>query len=131
MNIQDALVEQGAAMHGTGCLAPSHEVNQLCLPEGVADFAQAEIRFHDGHRCELSDREAELLHYLAANSGRPVSRDEILEQVWRLNPHRLITRTIDMHIAHLRDKLRDNPLSPRILFTIRGTGYMIAAAVGG
>ena len=60
-----------------------------------------------------------------------MSRDEILERVWRLNPRRLITRTIDMHVAHLRDKLRDNPFSPRILFTVRGTGYMIATAVGG
>ena len=131
MNIQDALVEQGAAMHGNQSLSPSHEVNQLSLPEGVADFAQAEIRYHDGQRCELSGREAELLRYLAANCGRPVSRDEILERVWRLNPRRLITRTIDMHVAHLRDKLRDNPFSPRILFTVRGTGYMIAAAAGG
>ena len=131
MNIQDALVEQGAAMHGNGPSSPSYVVDQLSLPEGVADFAQAEIRFHDGQRCDLSGREAELLRYLAANSGRPVSRDEILERVWRLNPRRLITRTIDMHVAHLRDKLRDNPFSPRILFTVRGTGYMIATAVGG
>jgi len=130
MNIQDALVEQSAT--GSNCPLPSSgEIRQFSLPGGVADFAQAEIRFHDGQRCELSSREAELLRYLAVNSGRPVSRDEILERVWRLNPRRLITRTIDMHIAHLRDKLRDNPFSPRVLFTVRGTGYMVAAAVGG
>ena len=117
-------------MPENGSLSPSPEVNQLNLPEGVADFAHAEIRFHDGQRYDLSGREAELLRYLAANSGRPVSRDEILERVWRLNPQRLITRTIDMHIAHLRDKLRDNPFAPRVLFTVRGTGYMIAGAVG-
>lgn len=111
-------------------MPPPAEIKQFSLPGGVADFTQAEIRFHDGERCELSIREAELLRYLAVNSGRPVSRDEILERVWRLNPRRLITRTIDMHIAHLRDKLRDNPFSPRVLFTVRGTGYMVAAAVG-
>ena len=130
MNIQDALVEQGSAV-GNQPMSPPDDINQFRLPGGVADFAHAEIRFHDGERCELSGREAELLRYLAANSGRPVSRDEILERVWRLNPRRLITRTVDMHIAHLRDKLRDNPFSPRVLFTVRGTGYMVAAAVGG
>ncbi len=66
------------------------------LPCGVADLERSEIRHDDGNRDELSGREAELLRYLAANPDRPVSRDEILQQVWHLDPRRLITRTIDM-----------------------------------
>jgi DNA-binding response OmpR family regulator len=100
------------------------------LPWGVIDFDRSEIRHEGGERDELSVREGELLCYLAANADRPVSRDEILQQVWRLNPHRLVTRTIDMHIANLRHKLRDDPAHPRVLFTVRGCGYKFAATNG-
>ena len=86
-----------------------------------------EIRFDDGGRCELSERERQLLHYLACHAGRAISRDELLAQVWGLNPAGITTRTIDMHIARLREKLHDDPASPRIVLTVRGQGYMLAA----
>jgi len=94
---------------------------------GTVDLARCEIRHEDGERCELSEKEVELLRYLMTNPGRVVSRDEILLRVWRLNPKRLETRTIDMHIANLRDKLRDNSGPPKLLLTVRGKGYMFAA----
>jgi two-component system alkaline phosphatase synthesis response regulator PhoP len=93
---------------------------------GVADLGRREIRFEDGNRTELSEREAELLRYLACNNGRAISRDEILSRVWRLDPAGITTRTIDMHIARLRDKLRDDPQEPTIIRTVRGKGYMLA-----
>ena len=77
-----------------------------------------------GERADLSEREVELLRYLARNAGRAISRDEILQRVWRLDPKRLETRTIDMHIAHLREKLHDDPENPKVLLTVRGRGYM-------
>jgi DNA-binding response OmpR family regulator len=88
-------------------------------------LSRREIRYCDGQRCELSEREVELLGYLAGHAGRAISREEILQRVWRLDPKRLETRTIDMHIAHLRDKLRDDPANPKLLLTVRGKGYMI------
>jgi DNA-binding response OmpR family regulator len=100
---------------------------RLRVPAGTAHLARGEVRYDNGQQCALSAREADLLRYLAANSGRPVSRDEILLHVWRLNPRLTLTRTIDMHIAHLRDKLRDNPKQPRVLLTVHGQGYMLAA----
>ncbi len=102
------------------------EISEIAFPKGVADLERSEIRYRDGTRCELSEREAELLRYLAANSGRAISRDEILLRVWRLNPKRMETRTIDMHIAHLREKLQDQPENPQLLLTVRGKGYMFA-----
>ena len=69
----------------------------------------------------------ELLRYLATNSGRAVSRDEILRRVWRINPNGVESRTIDMHIARLREKLHDDGENPRIVLTVRGKGYMFAA----
>jgi len=100
---------------------------RIKVPGGTADLARREIRFRDGTREELSEREADLLKYLAANSGRAISRDEILTRVWRLDPRGIETRTIDMHIARLREKLRDDPDEPAIVLTVRGKGYMFRA----
>ncbi len=101
-------------------------VGRLAFEGGVADLKRQEIRFDDGGRAPLSERECGLLHYLVLHSGRAVSRDELLASVWGLNPVGITTRTIDMHIARLREKLRDEPGSPRIVLTVRGQGYMIA-----
>lgn len=98
------------------------------IPGGTADLERREIRFDDGSRAELSEREVELLHYLAAHPGRALSRDEILRHVWRLDPRHLETRTIDVHIGNLRAKLRDTGAAPRIVLTVRGKGYMLAHA---
>ena len=103
------------------------EVSQIAVPGGMADLARFEVRFDDGRRTELSDKEAELLRYLAANPGRAISRDELLTRVWQLNPRGLSTRTIDMHVTRLREKLRDNPDEPQVVLTVRGKGYMFAA----
>lgn len=101
-------------------------LNQVVLQDCVADFSRCEIRHVNGARSELSEREMDLLRYLATNPGRAISRDEILRRVWRLEPNHLETRTIDMHIANLRTKLRDDPENPKVLFTVRGKGYMFA-----
>jgi len=99
------------------------EVPELDFLVGIADFSRHEIRYEDGGREDLSDREVDLLRYLSANSGRAVDRDEILRQVWGLDPRGISTRTIDMHVANLRHKLRDQDQS--ILATVRGKGYMV------
>lgn len=104
------------------------DVQEYEFAEGVADLARCEIRYHDGTRTELSERERELLRYFVVNPGRAISRDEILSRVWRIDPSGISTRTIDMHVARLRDKLRDSGDDPRILLTVRGKGYMLAVA---
>lgn len=103
-------------------------VAQLKLQDSVVDFARLEVRFEDGQRAELSEREVELLHYFAAHRGRAISREELLLRVWRIEPqNHSESRTIDMHIANLRAKLRDVASAPRLLLTVRGKGYMLAA----
>jgi DNA-binding response OmpR family regulator len=93
----------------------------------VIDLARREVRHADGTRSELSEKEAELAAYLAAHAGRAISREELLRRVWRLDPRGVATRTIDMHVMRLREKLRDDPGCPRRLLTIRGQGYAWAA----
>jgi len=98
---------------------------EVAFEGGTADLLRAEVRFDNGSREELSEREIALLRYLAANPGRAVSRDELLERVWRLPSNAVRTRTIDMHVVRLREKLRDPAESPRVVRTVRGRGYML------
>lgn len=100
----------------------------LAIGGGTVDLARREVRFEDSQRVELSDKETELLRYLAENASRAISREELLERVWQLNPRGLDTRTIDMHIARLREKLRDSSADPRTILTVRGKGYMFRSA---
>ncbi|MEX2187165.1 MAG: response regulator transcription factor [Pirellulales bacterium] len=100
------------------------ELSEIPLPEGVVDVARREARFGDGARAELSERELSLIRYLAQHAGRAISREEILTRVWQLDPTGVETRTIDMHVARLREKLRDSGESPMIILTVRGKGYM-------
>jgi DNA-binding response OmpR family regulator len=65
--------------------------------------------------------------YLATHAGRAISREELLQRVWQLDPRGLSTRTIDMHITRLREKLRDDGAKPQIVLTVRGKGYMLMA----
>ena len=59
---------------------------------------------------ELAAREVELLQYLIAAQGRPIPREELLRQVWKIDPDRIETRTVDTHVKRLREKLGDrNP----------------------
>jgi DNA-binding response OmpR family regulator len=103
------------------------DVSQLEVPGATIDLARFEIRFVDGERTELSEKEAELLRYLAAHAGRAITRDELLLRVWELDPKGIHTRTVDMHVTRLREKLRDDSQEPRIVLTVRGRGYMFAA----
>src|SRR4051812_16852827 len=82
---------------------------RVAFPGGLADPDRREVRFDDGRRRELSERECELLVYLADHAGRAISREEILQRVWGLDPCGITTRTIDMHVARLREKLGDDP----------------------
>jgi DNA-binding response OmpR family regulator len=110
--------------------SPSRPADELriAVPGGLLDLGTRELRFDDGASTPLSEREAELLAFLARNAGRAVSRDEILAQVWRLNPDAVETRTVDMHVTRLRAKLRDDAAEPRIILTLRGRGYAFAPA---
>ena len=107
-----------------------HEVETVKIGGMVADLARREVRYDDGSHVVLSEREAELLRYLAANSGRAISREELLQRVWQLDPRGLETRTIDMHVARLREKLREDPAQPAVVLTVRGKGYMLAVPAG-
>lgn len=72
----------------------------------------------------LTAREAEILRYLHLNRTRAVSRGDLLEDVWEA-PRSLQTRTVDMTIAKLRQKVERNPSQPKIVLTVKGVGYAL------
>lgn len=102
------------------------DVRTVKFPGGHCDLDLLVVKFDRGGKEELTEREAELLRYLASNADRAVSRDEILSRVWRIDPFGIDTRTIDMHVARLREKLHDDPERPRVIVTVRGKGYAFA-----
>lgn len=103
------------------------DVSRFKIPCGMVNLSRCEVCYSDGGRAELSERERELLRYLICNPGRAISRQEILTRVWRIDARSIFeTRTIDMHIARLREKLRDDSSQPCIILTVRGKGYMFA-----
>lgn len=102
------------------------DLEKIDFATGHADLNRRELQFQSGDREELTEREAEVLRYLAQNAGRAISREELLANVWRIEPRGTATRTIDMLVARLREKLRDASEEPQILLTVRGKGYMLA-----
>lgn len=83
----------------------------------------------DGASVRLSERETEILAYLAACRGRAVDRKELLQRVWGLDPRGLETRTVDMHVARLREKLGEEAGHARFVVTVRSKGYMLGEGV--
>ncbi len=94
------------------------------------DFRRREVVLADGGVRELTEREADILSYLARSPGRAIARAELLQRLWGLDPTGLHTRTVDMHVARLREKLADDPAAPAVIATVRGKGYKLAPASG-
>ena len=90
------------------------------------DLSRREVRPAAGDARVLSEKEAAILAYLAGCRDRAVSRDELLAQVWGLDPQGLDTRTVDMHVARLREKLTQHQ---DLIVTVRAKGYMLAQSV--
>jgi len=103
----------------------SSDVQRARLGRGVIDFQRREVKWSERERCDLSETETGILLFLLENKHRSVSREEILSRLWGINPNGLETRTIDMHIARLRAKLRDpSGKGPEeAIVTVRACGY--------
>lgn len=97
------------------------EVKQFRFGAIDIDFERAEA-VKDGQRINLAGKELRLLRYLIENRDRIVSREELLRNVWEYATD-VSSRTIDTHIAWLRQKLEANPQNPEYIHTIRGRGY--------
>jgi two-component system alkaline phosphatase synthesis response regulator PhoP len=99
--------------------AEGHQFGEIRM-----DFRKAEIT-KAGAPLELSAREFQLLRYFIEHRGATLSREELLNEVWGYNSMPT-TRTVDVHVAWLRQKIEPNPRHPQYILTVHGMGYKFA-----
>ena len=101
---------------------------QTAIPETPLRFGDIEVDIghhvitRAGSVLNLTPKEFDLLTFLTKNKGLVFSRDQLLEKVWGYD-YSGDTRTVDVHIRWLREKIEDNPEEPKRLITVRGVGY--------
>ncbi len=102
---------------------PSPSTRSLVVGDVTVDVARHEA-FVAGNPVRLTAKEFALLEYLARHPGIVLSRDALLREVWGYD-FPVGTRTIDVHIGWLRQKLEDDPARPKRILTVRGHGYRL------
>ena len=101
--------------------APEPSGDQLRAKDLTIDKARHAV-FKDGKEIELTQREYELILYLAENPGKVISREELMSRVWQYDYYGDL-RAVDVAIRRLREKLEPNPSEPEYVMTKRGAGY--------
>ena len=96
-----------------------HGVHQFG-PIGV-DIQHAEVT-RDGAPVHLSTREFQLLRHFIEHAGMTIPRGELLQSIWGYH-EKALTRTVDVHVSSLREKLEQNPKFPELIVTVLGVGY--------
>ena len=114
----EALLRRAPALGGGGA-------RQARFGDVDVDFEAAEVT-KDGAPVELSALELRLLEYFLEHRGKVLSRDRLLDDVWGYDATP-VTRTVDVHVASLRQKIEDVPSKPRFLLTVHGRGYKFLA----
>ena len=100
-------------------------IDEIRFSDVLIDF-KAYRAVRNEEPIDLSAREYRLLRYLVAKKGSVVTRDELLDEVWGYNSYPT-TRTVDNHIARLRQKIEDNVETPKHILTVHGVGYKFVA----
>ena len=113
----EALLRRAPVQTGRGV----HQVGSLRV-----DFARKEVT-RDGTPVHLSGREFQLLRYFMERAGQTISRAELLRAVWGYDAS-AFTRTVDVHVFSLRQKLEEEPSRPELITTVAGVGYRFAGA---
>ena len=104
--------------------APEENANIIRAGRITVDTGRQQIR-KDGEAVDVSQREYELLRLLATSVGTVFSREQLMSQVWNYDFYG-DTRAVDVAVRRLREKLEDDPASPRLLCTRRGGGYYLS-----
>ena len=100
--------------------------NRLDLGRVVVD-TDLLVVYKDGKALDLTQREYELIKFLASQPGKVFSREALMEHVWNYEGYVGDVRAVDVAVRRLREKLEDDPASPTFLMTRRGLGYLFNA----
>jgi two-component system alkaline phosphatase synthesis response regulator PhoP len=117
---KELLARVGALLRRIG-KTPLTPVSHYRFGQVEVDFDRREV-LRAGQPVSLAAKELQVLRQLIDQRGQVVSRESLLARVWHDQPF-IGARTVDVHIAWLRQKLEDNPQLPRYIVTVRGGGY--------
>jgi DNA-binding response OmpR family regulator len=130
LRVKSILRRSAASMTPVGAAADASgsAPDQPVLRHGdlTIDPSRHEVRRDDGAIIDLTRVEFRLLSAILGAGGRVLSRDQLLDAVYGHEAAEVLDRTIDVHIRRLRDKLGDDPDTPRYVQTVRGVGYRAA-----
>ena len=103
--------------------AGSEPGKRLDLGRVVVDLEGATV-YKDGRALELTQREYDLIRFLASQPGKVFSREALMEHVWNYEGYVGDVRAVDVAVRRLREKIEDDPASPKFILTKRGMGYL-------
>ncbi len=125
-SVQQLVLRVEAVLRRSQKLRKEQSILQLG-PSLAIDTRTLAATRQNGESIAFTRREIEILEFLLKHRDRPVSRGELLEEVWGYRRTAdLDTRTVDIHIAKLRRKIERDPKDPTLLITVRGEGYQLA-----
>ena len=120
-SLRELLARIKAVLRRTANTAPQpKEESQVQIGKLHVNFEAYEAS-SDGREVGMSHKEFELLKYFRSNSNKTITRDELLNEVWGYDAP--TTRTVDNFILKLRQKIEENPSSPKHILTVHGVGY--------
>lgn len=117
-SVRELVARVKAVIRRTG---PAAESKSVTFSNISVDFDNHEVK-KEGKKIDLTLKEFNLLEILIKNKGRVMTRDFLLDKIWGYE-YLGETRTVDVHIRHLRQKIEEDDKNPKIIETIRGVGY--------
>jgi DNA-binding response OmpR family regulator len=118
-SIRELLARVKAVLRRTAVVPKNQD--QHSFGDVEVDLRRCRV-LRSGKALDISSKEFELLKYFVCHSGETLSRDRLLEEVWGYENYPT-TRTVDTHLARLRQKLEPDPEQPQYFLTVHGTGY--------
>jgi len=122
--VKELLARINARLRRADTYTKTGPIDKLTLGPVDINLKESYVKKPDVDPIQLTTREVELIRFLVTRTNEPISRDELLEKVWRYE-HSTNTRTVDVHISKLRAKIEISPDDPKYLVTLHGVGYML------
>jgi two-component system, OmpR family, response regulator len=124
-SVRELLARVKAMLRRAGMAQTPPQDGETILKAGDIQIDAARHKAEKGTgKLELTPKEFDLLTFLARNKGFVFGRDQLLEKVWGYD-FAGDTRTVDVHVRWLREKIEDDPNEPKLLLTVRGVGYKL------
>ena len=119
-----ANIRRGDMLAAAAAQAPAPQAGSRIEAGRIAIDSDLMMATKDGRGLELTQREYELLKFLASHPGKVFSREALMEHVWNYAGYVGDVRAVDVAVRRLREKIEDDPAAPQFIVTRRGLGYL-------